>query len=128
MKFRNIDHIAIIASDINISKDFYSGILGFPIISQQHRKERDSWKIDLKVNDQTSIELFSFPNSPKRVSYPEALGLRHLAFKVDSLGEIINHLKENNIEVENIRVDEVTGKRFTFIKDPDGLPLELYER
>lgn len=127
MKFKSIHHVAIIASDIDKSKDFYSKILGFEISKETYRKERDSFKIDLKINDQSQIELFSFPNSPKRVSYPEALGLRHLAFEVENLDQAVNHLKENNIEVEEVRLDEITGKRFTFFKDPDNLPLEVYE-
>lgn len=114
MKFNRIHHIAIIASDIDKSKAFYSKVLGFSIIRETYRKERDSWKIDLLVNSVTQIELFSFPNAPKRPSWPEAIGLRHLAFEVDFLEETIAHLKANNIEVENIRTDETTGKRFAF--------------
>lgn len=128
MKFKGIHHIAIIVSDINKSKDFYSRILGFSIIKETYRKEKDSWKIDLKVNEQTQIELFSFSNSPKRLTYPEALGLRHIAFQVENINEIVEYLKQNNVDVEDIKVDEVTGKRFTFFNDPDNLPLELYEK
>lgn len=126
MLFGKIHHIAIICSDINRSKDFYSKTLGFSIIKETYRKERDSWKIDLKVNE-IQIELFSFPNSPKRLTYPETLGLRHLAFEVENLDQAVNLLKKDNIEVEEIKIDELTGKRFTFFKDPDNLPLEIYE-
>lgn len=128
MKLKNIHHIAIIASNIEASKNFYSKILGFKIIRKTYREERDSWKVDLQVNSHTQIELFSFPSLPKRVTKPEALGLRHLAFEVDSLDEAISNLSSNNIDVEEIRVDEITGKRFVFFFDPDGLPLELYEK
>ncbi len=127
MKFGQIHHIAIIASNIDVSKDFYSKVLGFPIIRETFRKERNSWKIDLQVNPITQIELFSFPAAPPRPSRPEAIGLRHLAFAVEDLDEAVKHLKSNKIEVEDIRVDETTGKRFTFFADPDNLPLEIYE-
>lgn len=128
MKFNKIHHIAIIASDIEISKKFYSKVLGLPIIKETYRKNRDSWKIDLQVNSTTQIELFSFPNSPQRLTHPEALGLRHLAFEVGSLEKAIDHLTSNGIDVEDIRVDETTGRRFTFFTDPDNLPLELCEK
>ena len=128
MRFGRIHHIAIIASDIDVSKKFYSEVLEFPVIAETFRKERNSWKVDLKVNEETQIELFTFPNAPKRPSRPEAIGLRHLAFEVEDLDESVKHLKENNIFVEEIRIDGITGKRFTFFADPDDLPLEIYER
>jgi glyoxylase I family protein len=126
IKISNIHHIAIICSDYQKSKHFYVDILGFPIIHETFRKERNSYKLDLKVGN-TQIELFSFPHPPARPSKPEACGLRHLAFAVENIEESVNYLTSQNIEVENIRVDEITGKKFTFFKDPDNLPLEIYE-
>lgn len=122
-----VHHIAIIASNYAKSKDFYHRILGFQIIHEAYRQERDSYKLDLRVDDYTQIELFSFPNPPSRPSTPEACGLRHLAFKVYDLTVAIRQLHNHGVECEPIRVDEFTGKRFTFFKDPDNLPLELYE-
>lgn len=124
---KSIHHIAIICSDYQVSKKFYVEILGLKILAEHYRAERQSYKLDLKLGDQYVIELFSFPNPPKRISKPEAAGLRHLAFAVDDLEKAIQHLKENDIETEPIRVDEFTSKRFTFFSDPDGLPLEFYE-
>ncbi|MCE2697963.1 MAG: VOC family protein [Nostocales cyanobacterium LE14-WE4] len=126
MKISGIHHVAIICSDYKKSKHFYVEILGFEIIHETLRAERNSYKLDLKVGN-TQIELFSFPNPPKRVGYPEACGLRHLAFVVKEIAENVNYLKSHHIEVENIRIDEITGKKFTFFKDPDNLPLEIYE-
>lgn len=123
-----IHHIAIICSDYARSKHFYTQILGFEIIEETYRAERDSYKLDLRVGEQSQIELFSFPNAPKRPSYPEAQGLRHLAFAVENLEKSIESLKQANIKTEPIRTDEITGKRFTFFQDPDELPLELYEQ
>lgn len=123
---RAIHHVAIICSDYSRSKHFYSQVLGFEIIEETYRAERDSYKLDLKVGD-GQIELFSFPSAPKRPSYPEAQGLRHLAFAVDDLDAQIKLLHQAGIDTEPIRVDEITGKRFTFFQDPDALPLELYE-
>lgn len=123
-----IHHIAIICKDYNVSKKFYTEILGFEIIKETYRKERDSYKLDLALNGEYIIELFSFPNPPKRLTRPEATGLRHLAFEVDNLDKIINYLNSHSIEVEPIRIDQITGKRFTFIADPDGLPIEFYEK
>jgi len=122
-----IHHIAIICSDYDVSKKFYVKILGLKILAEHYRAERQSYKLDLALDDQYVIELFSFPHPPKRTSKPEAAGLRHLAFAVSDIKKAIQHLKENGIETEPIRVDEFTGKRFTFFSDPDGLPLELYE-
>ncbi|ANO34455.1 hypothetical protein BCT86_04975 [Vibrio breoganii] len=120
-------HVAIICSDYQTSKHFYTHILGLDIIAENYRAHRDSYKLDLALPDGTQIELFSFPSPPQRPSTPEAQGLRHLAFKVEDLDSCIKHLQSNEVEVEAVRVDEFTGKRFTFFKDPDDLPLELYE-
>lgn len=127
MRLNKIHHIAIIASNYEVSKKFYTEILGLEVIREVYRKERDSYKLDLKLGD-SEIELFSFPNAPVRPSYPEVRGLRHLAFEVDNIDEAIAELNLHGIECEPIRIDEFTGKRFTFFEDPDKLPLELYER
>lgn len=127
MKFSHIHHIAIICSDYNRSKDFYTRILGFPVIQETFRAERQSYKLDLKIDDWSQIELFSFPEAPKRPSYPEAQGLRHLAFTVENIEKAVEYLNSFDLETEPVRTDETTGKRFTFFFDPDGLPLELYE-
>lgn len=124
---KSIHHVAIICSDYEASKKFYTEIMGLEIMAEHYRAERHSYKLDLKLGDQYVIELFSFPNPPKRTSRPEAAGLRHLAFTVNNLDEVIQLLNENGVATEPIRVDEYTGKRFTFFSDPDGLPLELYE-
>lgn len=123
-----VHHTAIICSDYEISKKFYTTILGLEIIREMYREERQSYKLDLALNGDYIIELFSFPNPPKRPSRPESCGLRHLAFEVDDLEKIIIHCKKNNIIAEPIRVDELTNKRFTFIADPDDLPIEFYEK
>ena len=123
-----IHHIAIICTDYKVSKKFYTEILGFEIIKETYRKERESYKLDLALNGEYIIELFSFPNPPKRLTRPEATGLRHLAFEVDNLDKIITYLTSHSIEVEKVRVDEITSKRFTFIADPDDLPIEFYEK
>jgi glyoxylase I family protein len=128
LQLNKIHHIAIICSDYEISKRFYTDILGFKIISEVYRKERDSYKLDLSLNDIYCIELFSFPNPPKRVSQPEACGLRHLAFEVDNIEMSRNFLISYNIDCEFIRTDEFTNKRFFFISDPDNLPIEFYEK
>jgi glyoxylase I family protein len=127
MKISGIHHIAIIASDYQRSKRFYTEVLGLEILAEAYRSERDSWKLDLRVSDGVQIELFSFPSPPPRVSRPEACGLRHLAFVVPDIEQAIAHLRDRSIEAEAVRTDEYTGKRFTFFADPDGLPLELYE-
>lgn len=127
LQLKDIHHIAIICSDYEKSKKFYVDILGFSIIQEVYREARDSYKLDLALQNKYCIELFSFLNTPERVSRPEARGLRHLAFSVDNLEENVEFLQSKNIMVEPIRVDEFTGKRFTFFEDPDGLPLELYE-
>ena len=120
-------HVAIICSDYQKTKTFYTKILELEIIAENYRQERDSYKLDLQLQDGTQLEIFSFPDRPKRPSYPEAQGLRHLAFLVNSVDEVSRYLKSNGVEVEEIRVDEHTGKKFTFFSDPDNLPLELYE-
>jgi glyoxylase I family protein len=125
--FDHIHHVAIIASDYARSKAFYTGVLGLPVIAEAYRAERDSWKLDLKLGD-AQVELFSFPSPPARVSRPEACGLRHLALSVADLDAAVTHLEGHGVPCEPIRVDEYTGRRFTFFADPDGLPLELYER
>ncbi len=123
-----VHHIAIICSDYEKSKKFYVATLGLEIIREVYRTDRASYKLDLALDGQYIIELFSFPNPPQRVSRPEAVGLRHLAFLVDNLEESVNDLREKGVELEPIREDEFTGKRFAFFADPDGLPIELYER
>jgi len=122
-----IHHVAIICSDYEKSKCFYVQILGLKVIAENYRKNRDSYKLDLQLPDGSQIELFSFSTSPARPSYPEALGLRHLAFCVDSIEEVTAYLISHNIDVEPIRVDEYTGRKFTFFSDPDDLPLEIYQ-
>ncbi|WP_134087689.1 VOC family protein [Olivibacter sp. XZL3] len=124
---QSVHHIAIICSDYTRSKEFYTKVLGFDILAETYRAERHSYKLDLSLNDFYIIELFSFPAPPKRISRPEACGLRHLAFAVDNLESAIDHLTRHRIATEPIRIDELTGKRFTFFEDPDGLPLEFYE-
>lgn len=126
MNLKKIHHVAIIASDYKKSKDFYVNLLGLKIIREVYREERDSYKLDLEIGD-SQIELFSFKNSPKRPSYPEACGLRHLAFEVENIEQEVRELKEKGIKVEEIRIDEFTGRKFTFFSDPDDLPIELYE-
>ena len=127
--FTKVHHVAIICSDYERSKEFYTNILGLTVIEETYRKERNSYKLDLAVGEHTQIELFSFPDAPERPSYPEARGLRHVAFEVTDLDDAVHHLKENGVSsLEDIRVDELTNKRFTFFADPDGLPIELYEK
>jgi glyoxylase I family protein len=123
-----VHHIAIICSDYQKSKKFYTEVLGLDIIREVYRENRQSYKLDLEINGTYIIELFSFPDPPQRVSRPEATGLRHLAFEVDDLEKVIAHLEKFKIEVEPIRIDEFTDKRFTFIADPDNLPIEFYEK
>ena len=127
MKIKSIHHIAIITNDYETSKKFYTDTLGFEVIREVYRKERDSYKLDLSVNGKYQIELFSFPDYRERAGYPEAKGLRHLAFAVANVEEAAKELKLKGVNVENIRIDEFTGKKFTFFNDPNGQPLELYE-
>ena len=126
MNLQKIHHVAIIVSDYERSKDFYVNLLGFEIIRETYREKRNDYKLDLKLGE-SELEIFYIPNSPKRPSYPEACGLRHLAFKVDCIEEVIRELNEKGIETEPIRYDEITGKKMTFFNDPDNLPLELHE-
>lgn len=128
LKLNHVHHIAIICKDYEASKKFYTEILGFTIEREIFRKERDSYKLDLSLNGKYIIELFSFPNPPARPSRPEATGLRHIAFEVDSVDETITKLLNHNVIAEAIRVDEFTGRHFTFIADPDDLPIEFYEK
>ncbi|MGN7938836.1 SMU1112c/YaeR family gloxylase I-like metalloprotein [Virgibacillus sp. 6R] len=127
MNLNKIHHIAIICSNYEISKAFYTEILGLRILNEVYREERHSYKLDLMVNDVYQIELFSFPNPPKRPTQPEAVGLRHLAFEVSAIEEAVKELASKGVEVEPIRIDPLTDKKFTFFQDPDGLPIELYE-
>ena len=126
MNLNKIHHIAIIASNYEVSKNFYVNILGFKVIRENYRKDRDSYKLDLKIGD-SEIELFSMNECPKRLTRPEACGLRHLAFYVDNIEEVIEELNSKGIVTEPIRIDEYTGRKFTFFNDPDRLPLELHE-
>ncbi|MFN3997620.1 VOC family protein [Algoriphagus sp.] len=127
LNLQSLHHIAIICSDYERSKKFYTEVLGFTIIQEVYRADRESYKLDLGLNDGYLIELFSFSNPPKRVSRPEACGLRHLAFAVENIEESIAFLIKSGISPEPIRMDEYTEKRFTFFADPDDLPIELYE-
>ncbi len=125
---KRIHHIAIICSNYQKSKSFYIDTLGFTAIREVYREDRKSYKLDLALNGNYMIELFSFENAPARPSYPEATGLRHLAFEVEDLDEVVQILKNKMVLSEPIRTDEFTDKRFTFIADPDNLPIELYEK
>lgn len=124
--FTGIHHVAIICSDFKHSKRFYTDVMGFQVVQEFWRADRQSWKCDLRLN-LIQLELFSFPSPPARLSRPEACGLRHLAFSVVALPPVIEKLQSCGVSVEPIRIDEHTGRRFTFIADPDGLPLEIYE-
>ncbi|PXY42636.1 VOC family protein [Flavobacterium cheongpyeongense] len=128
LTLNKVHHIAILCSDYQKSKTFYTEVLGLTIIREIYREERQSYKLDLALNGTYIVELFSFPNPPKRPSRPEAVGLRHLAFEVINLEETVTFLNSKNIESEPVRIDETTEKRFTFITDPDELPIEFYER
>lgn len=127
MKLSKVHHIAIIVSDYGRSKDFYTRILGLEILRETYRRSRHSYKLDLALNGEYIIELFSFPDYVPRPSYPEALGLRHLAFEVENIEQTVEELKQH-ISVEAIRIDSLAGKKFVFFTDPDGMPIELYER
>ncbi|WP_045499834.1 SMU1112c/YaeR family gloxylase I-like metalloprotein [Vibrio hyugaensis] len=126
--FNAIHHVAIICSDYSKSKRFYTEVLGLKVIAENYREARDSYKLDLALPDGSQVELFSFPGTPERPSFPEAQGLRHLAFLVDDVEQVKVYLESNDVEVEPIRIDEFTGKAFTFFQDPDGLPLEIYQK
>jgi glyoxylase I family protein len=127
MKIERLHHIAIICSDYEKSKQFYTKILGFKIDNETYRAERNSFKLDLSLNGQYLIELFSFPNPPQRLTKPEATGLRHISFGVKNIENAIDFLKSNNITPEQIRIDKFTNMKFTFFSDPDNLPIEIYE-
>jgi glyoxylase I family protein len=127
MFFGRVHHVAIICSNYERSRHFYTEILGLKVINEMYRADRDSYKLDMEVGNHLQLELFSFPKSPKRASYPEACGLRHLSFSVNNLDSVISYLKDNDVKCEEVRVDQVTGKKFTFFADPDNLPLEIYE-
>ncbi|UOQ46643.1 VOC family protein [Gracilibacillus caseinilyticus] len=126
--FNGVHHIAIICSNYAVSKDFYINKLRFTEIREVYREERKSYKLDLALNGTYMLELFSFPDAPERASYPEAQGLRHIAFTVDNIDRTVEKLYEKGIEAEVIRIDPITGKRFTFFQDPDQLPIEIYEK
>jgi glyoxylase I family protein len=126
--FNRLHHVAIICSDYPRSKHFYVEILELEVVREVYREDRRSFKLDLRVGDQYQIELFSFPDPPARVTAPEACGLRHIAFEVDDMQETVRSLTARGVEVEAIRADEATNKSFTFLRDPDGLPIEIYER
>ncbi|ALN64793.1 glyoxalase/Bleomycin resistance /Dioxygenase superfamily protein [Lysobacter antibioticus] len=128
MRISAIHHVAIICSDYPRSKHFYTQVLGLRVLAEVHREARRSYKLDLALPDGGQIELFSFPEPPPRPSYPEACGLRHLAFAVDDIDACVAELQAQSIAVEAVRVDEYTGRRYTFFADPDGLPIEFYER
>lgn len=122
-----IHHIAIICSSYEVSKKFYTEVLGLNIIREVYREERQSYKLDLAIGEHYVIELFSFPNPPERPSRPEACGLRHLAFAVENVQQKREELMQKGLDCEEIRTDEFTGKDFFFTQDPDKLPLEFYE-
>ena len=127
MKLNSVHHIAIVVSDIEKAREFYIYKLGFEVIRESYRKERGDWKLDLRVDEHTELEIFAEKNPPKRVNRPEACGLRHLAFRVESVEETVKELTEMGIECEPIRTDSYTGEKMTFFFDPDGLPLEIHE-
>ena len=127
MKLNSVHHVAIIVSDIEKAREFYVEKLGFEVIRENYRKERGDWKLDLRVDEHTELEIFAEKNPPKRVNRPEACGLRHLAFRVESVEETVKELAEMGIECEPIRTDSYTGEKMTFFSDPDGLPLEIHE-
>lgn len=127
MDIQSVNHIAIIASDIQKSMHFYMDVLGFELICKVYREQRDSYKVDLALNGNYLIELFTFPDSPARLSFPEALGLRHLAFSVKDINASIAELNAKGIETEDIRIDPFTNCKCVFFADPDGLPIELVE-
>ena len=127
MKLNSIHHIAIIVSDIEKAREFYVQKLGFAVIRENYRTERNDWKLDLRVNEKTELEIFAKGNPPQRVSWPEACGLRHLAFRVESVDETVKELESMKIACEQIRFDTYTGDKMAFFHDPDGLPIEIHE-
>lgn len=128
LNITRVHHMAIICSDYDRSRQFYTEMLGLKILNETFRAERNSYKLDLAIGKDYIIELFSFPDPPKRPSQPESCGLRHLAFETADIDDTVQLLRNSNISVEPVRIDEITGKRFTFIADPDGLPIEFYEK
>ena len=128
MNIKRIHHIAILTDDYQKSKAFYTEVLGFTVIAEVYREERKSYKLDLAITGLYQLELFSFPEYRERGSYPEAKGLRHLAFEVEDVEACISELRLKGVKVQNVRVDEFTGKKFTFFNDPNGQPLEFYEQ
>lgn len=128
LEIKKLHHIAIICSDYEKSKAFYTSVLGLEIKNEIYRSERKSYKLDLCLNGEYLIELFSFPDPPKRPTHPEASGLRHIAFEVENIEEYVEQLKDKGVSVEPIRIDEFTNKKFTFMPDPDNLPIEIYEQ
>ncbi len=127
MKIKGIHHVAILTNEYERSKAFYTKVLGFVIVKETYREERKSYKLDLAINGQYQVELFSFPEYKERASFPEQKGLRHLAFSVDNIEQSVAELITKGVEVQGIRVDEITNKKFCFFYDPNGQPLELYE-
>ncbi len=127
MNIKGIHHVAILTNDYERSKAFYTKVLGFVIVKETYREERKSYKLDLAINGQYQVELFSFPEYKERASFPEQKGLRHLAFSVDNIEQSVAELITKGVEVQGIRVDEITNKKFCFFYDPNGQPLELYE-
>ncbi|MCC8146019.1 MAG: VOC family protein [Bacteroidales bacterium] len=128
IKLKKLHHVAIICSDYEKSKAFYTNVLGFEIKNEVYRQERQSYKLDLSLHGEYLLELFSFPDPPERLTRPEAAGLRHIAFEVENIEQCVQQLQESGISVEPIRIDEFTNKKFTFLPDPDHLPIELYEK
>jgi glyoxylase I family protein len=127
MNIHSIHHVAILTDDYEKSKAFYTEVLGFTVLKETYRAERSSYKLDLAINDLYQVELFSFPEYKERASFPEAKGLRHLAFGVKDIESSVQELIEKGVEVQGIRPDDLTDKRFCFFYDPNGQPLELYE-
>lgn len=127
MRLNSVHHVAIIVFDIEKAREFYIKKLSFEVIRENYRKERGDWKLDLRVDEHTELEIFAEKNPPKRMNRPEACGLRHLAFRVESVEETLKELAEMDIECEPIRTDSYTGEKRTFFFDPDGLPLEIHE-
>ena len=126
MKLTRVHHVAIIGSDYEKSRQFYVDVLGFQVLREVYREDRDDWMLNLQLDD-LEIELFIMKDHPKRPSYPEAYGLRHLAFRVDCVEDTVRELNAKGIQTEPIRTDAYTGEKMTFFSDPDGLPLELHE-
>lgn len=127
MKCNGLHHVAIIVSDVGRAKEFYVDKLGFQLIRENYRPEREDWKLDLRIDAQTELEIFVEKNPPPRPTRPEACGLRHLAFCVESVEQTVKELERLGILCEPIRQDTFTGEKLTFFRDPDGLPIEIHE-